>query len=156
MYQIGYLIPSKEVAMTESKDLVLIKPITEINLQELSEPLDIIVAFSIILNVALPSTIYFKLCFEDTDGNELSCSHFLGEGEPKDDPKKNGLFHTITLEVPFSIEPTKKGLHFLTLEATIDSNEESEDPIIEQKKVPVLVTDQRLYNELNERDNNEA
>jgi len=49
MYQIGYLIPSKDVAMTEAKNLVLIKPITEIDLHELSEPIDISVSFSIMI-----------------------------------------------------------------------------------------------------------
>ncbi len=134
MYQIGYLIPSKDVAMTESKDLVLIKPITEIDLHELSELIDISVSFSIILNITLQIKIYFKLCFEDADGNELSRSHFLGEGEPKDDPKTNELFHTIILEVPFSIEPTKKGLYFLTLEATLIYVEKVKTLLLSRKR----------------------
>lgn len=154
MQQIGYLIPSKKVAMTESDELAVIKPITEINLNELSGSFDFIVSFSIILDITKQSATIFKLCFEDPDGNELKCEHFIGEGEPKSVTNTDEFFQAITLEVPFSVEPAQKGIHFVVLEAIFDFDDEKQ--ITDSKRVPILVIEDKDFHNLLERDGNEA
>lgn len=158
MYQIGYLIPSKEVALTESDELVLIKPITEINIDDVSDSFDFQVAFSIILNVTLQTSTLFKISFEDPDGNEVNALHFLGEGEPKAIKRSDDFFNVVNIEVPFGVKPERTGLHYLILHATFSFSKEdgTPDEILDSKKVPIIVTDDQMYTKLIERDADET